>query len=539
LIEKERFNALLLKIMAENENMEERLKYVSARIYNTLDPGFVFPEETDESIKKRENFGIAFSGGGTRSASLTMGQMRSLDRIGILSRAKYVSAVSGGAWGSFPFTFLDSSISDETYYGPYLNPNQINMDNLEYAPDLSLTKAIDNATFIDKILPELDFGHDLFAQIVTKIILSPFKIGDQRKFFTLNQNSLDKILAVNPNLKTSDFYLVNPKKNRPFYIAGGTLIRPDYHRYQIEMTPLYVGVNAFFPKAGSDGHYDIGGGYVEPHGFNTDSPESIQDNVVRLRVGKLKNIFNLGDSVGTSSSAASEFAKKFGLSWLGFPEFKYWCNFKNPVKTHEKEYDFGDGGILENLAIMPLLKRKVEKIIVFVNCETPLIGGDETKGQITDSIPALFYPLNHQNGSGKFESNIVFANQKDKYQQLVNGLLEKIKNGQAPIHTDTYKVTKQPHYNITEEYDVQIMWVYNAKVGDWENKLKPDVKQLLQSSHLFKNFPNFKTFMQNSPEVLALRPVQSNMLAHLSSWIVDSNKDIIANFLNGKKGLIV
>jgi hypothetical protein len=525
--------------MENNENHEERLKYVSARIYNTLETGFVFPEETDESIKNRENFGIAFSGGGTRSVSMTMGQLRALDRIGILDSAKYMSAVSGGSWGSFPFVYLDGSIADELYYGPFLNPDQINTSDLECAPDFSLTKAIDNATFIDKILPELDFGHDLYAQIVSKIILSPFKIGDQRKFFTLNQGSLDKILAINSNLKASDFYLVNRKKNRPFFIAGATLIRPNFNRYQLEMTPLYIGVNALFAKAGADGRYDIGGGYVEPQGFNTDSPESIQENVARLRLGKLKNMFNLGDLVGASSSAASEFAKRFGLGWLGFPEFKYWGNFKNPVDTHEKEYDFGDGGILENLAIMPLLKRKVEKIIVFVNCQTPLTGADETQGQITDSIPALFYPLNHQNGSGKFESNIVFANQKDKYQQLVNDLKVKIQNGQPPIHINTYKVTKQPHYNITEEYDVQVMWVYNATVKEWEDKLKPDVKKLLKTSAMFKNFPYYKTFMENSPEVLALRPAQSNLLAHLSSWIVDSNKGVIEGFLKGKEILNV
>jgi hypothetical protein len=260
---------------------------------------------------------------------------------------------------------------------------------------------------------------------------------------------------------------------------------------------------------------------------------------VHLRVGKLKNMFNLGDVVGTSSSAPSEFAERFGLSWLGFPEFKYWSNFNNPVKTHEKEYDFGDGGILENLAIMPLLKRKVEKIIIFVNCQTPLTGADETKGQITDSIPALFYPLEHQSGSGKFDKNIVFANQKDKYQQLVNGLLEKIKNGQAPVYIDNYQVTKQPHYNITEEYQVKIMWVYNAKVAEWENKLNPEVKQLLNSSRKFENFPNIKTFMQNPPEVLALKPEQSNLLAHLSSWIINSNKNVIEAFLYGKNDLIV
>jgi hypothetical protein len=511
--------------------MEGRIKYVNARVYDTTKADFVYPEESIESIQKKENFGIAFSGGGTRAVSMTMGQLRALSQIGILDRSRYMSAVSGGCWATLPFMFLDSSIDDDVFWGPYLEPNKIDCHDLDYAPDFSLPKALQNATFLDKIFSELDFGHDLFAQIVSKIIMYPFKVGDQKKFFTLDQDSLEKILKINPDLKPDDFYLVNQRKNRPFYIAGGAMLRPDFKRYLLEMTPLYVGVNAFFPKSLSKDHFNIGGGYVEPHGFNTYAPKSIDNGIVHAFVGKVKNRFNLGDVVGTSSAAPAVFASKFGLSWLGFPEFKYWCNFNNPVDTKYQEYDFGDGGILENLGIMPLLKRKVEKIIVFVNCETPLTGPDETKDQITDSIPALFYPLKNQFGDKNFDENIVFANQREKYMLLVNDLIVKIKNGLAPIHINTYRVNKQPHYNITDEYDVKIMWVYNAAVKEWENSLKQDVKHLLQTSEMFVRFPHYRTFMENPPEALALKPPQVNLISQLCSWIVKSNKGVIEDFL--------
>ncbi|NJO92751.1 MAG: hypothetical protein HC831_30130, partial [Chloroflexia bacterium] len=200
-----------------------------------------------------------------------------------------------------------------------------------------------------------------------------------------------------------------------------------------------------------------------------------------------------------------------------------------------KEYDFGDGGILENLGIMPLLKRQVKKIMVFVNCQTPLTGGDEKEEQITDSIPALFRPLNKkQYGSPNFADNVVFANQLDKYEILVNDLLNKINHGHAPVHVNTYHVTKQPHYNITQEYDVEVMWIYNAPVLDWEEKLNIEVKHLLHNSRMFERFPYYRTFMENPPEIVELKPQQTNLISHLSAWIVASNAELINRFLEGK-----
>jgi hypothetical protein len=513
------------------KKLEDRIKYVKARVYDTTKPDFVFPEDTYKDISNRENFGITFSGGGSRAVSMAMGQLRALNKIGVLDRAKYLSAISGGSWASMPFIFLDEELRDDVFWGPYLKPDQINSQNLDYAPDYSLTKAIQNATFLDKIFSELDFGHDLYAQIVAKIILHPFKAGNQKKFFTLNTDSLEQILKINPFLKAEDFYLVNKSKNRPFYIVGGALLRPNYTRYLFEMTPLYVGVNAYFPKNKSKDRFDIGGGYVEPHGFNTFAPDEIKDDIIYTLLGKTKNMFNLGDMVGTSSAAPALFTNRFGIRWLGFPRFKYWCNFTNPVDTVCSDYDFGDGGILENIGIMPLLKRKVKKIISFVNCETVLTGPDDSLKQITNSISALFYKLHNQYGDKNFDENIVFANQKDKYLELVNDLLAKKSKGLPLIHTNTYRVTKQPHYNITEEYNVEIMWVYNETAFEWHNSLKPEIKKLIKSSPLFKGFPHYKTFMQNSPDALALKPPQVNLLSQLCSWIIDTNQDKIENFL--------
>src|SRR5690349_9818732 len=62
-----------------------------------------FPET--DALQGRPSLGIAFSGGGTRSATMSMGQLRGLQRLGILEKVTYISAVSGGSWASVPFVY--------------------------------------------------------------------------------------------------------------------------------------------------------------------------------------------------------------------------------------------------------------------------------------------------------------------------------------------------------------------------------------------------------------------------------------------------
>ena len=46
---------------------------------------------------QRAPVGIAFSGGGTRSACLTLGTLRALKHLGLLERTRVLSAASGGS----------------------------------------------------------------------------------------------------------------------------------------------------------------------------------------------------------------------------------------------------------------------------------------------------------------------------------------------------------------------------------------------------------------------------------------------------------
>jgi len=70
-------------------------------------PDFEFPETSQLDKLGKASIGIAFSGGGARSASCTLGQLRGLHALGLIDRTRYFSSVSGSSWTLVPFLYGD------------------------------------------------------------------------------------------------------------------------------------------------------------------------------------------------------------------------------------------------------------------------------------------------------------------------------------------------------------------------------------------------------------------------------------------------
>ena len=501
---------------------DTRLKYATTKVWDSTDSNFKFPEEGDSQLKLpdisgRPNVGIAFSGGGTRSASATLGQLRGLDKLDLLRSVRYISSVSGGAWTAVPFTYLPGSWTDEQFLGQPTEPRKISIEGLKRTDRNSFAHRIANSIIIDDFFEHAGklAGDETFSRAIGNIFLDGMGIDSLGRFFTFDDRTRDVILRRNKKMRAGDFYAA--RGGRPFLIAGSTILRPDNvtpkpRRIHFETTPLYAGVRVRHRKAGSQDR-DIGGGYLEPFAFDSDAPENAPNNrqEVTVRLGAKRHRYTLSDVMGSSGAAPAEVLDEIGLDFLGFPEFKHWPADR-PHRTSAKEYEFGDGGILENLGIMPLLMRRVQKIIVFVNTRDRLKGPGP--GEINDSIRPLF------GQTPDFTENHVFP--KSKYLRLVDGLLTAKSNGKTVMFRDTYPVRRARHYGIESGWEVTVLWVYNERVASWESKLREEVADLVSSGSL-GSFPHYKTFFQNPPKLIDLSATQVQMLAHLSCWNVTSN----------------
>jgi hypothetical protein len=507
--------------------MAPNSKYVTAKIFQGNLEDFVYPESNMPEFKEKMDMGLAFSGGGTRSASLTLGQLRALKQLGILDKCKYCSSVSGGTWGLTPYIFLDDSITDDEFLGIYKDPSSLTKLDLSYDDKKSLASAISNSKLVKEIFKNLLEGSEMFSRIIGDIFLKPFLLNEDI-FFTLNDSTLEAILQTNDNLTRNDFYTVS-SRNRPFLIVNCTILRSIEVRIPFEMTPLYCGINKLYVNAGADQRFDIGGGFVEPHGFDSDAPDDIFAQPYKVRLNR--NRLSISDMLGSSGAAPADIFRRFMPLIHLFPNFNYWSPIADKDKMREKEYDFGDGGLLENLGIMPLLRRKVGKVMVFVNGKTPIQKLDNGDYKISDSIPALFKEIPNQNGDKNFDKNIVLDNTDNQYEKLVDNLFQKQKEGLPTIHIDTYNVLKNDHHDIKGNWQVKICWVYNSRPAKWEESLTYEVKNSLVNNEYGKDFPYFNTFMENFPYIIELTLEQAQLASQLASWMIIESKNEILNFL--------
>ncbi len=496
---------------------ENRLKYVNARTWDTVVRPFQFPEWSDGDIQRRAECGVAFSGGGTRSASATLGQLRALSNLGLLRDIGYISCVSGGAWTSVPFTYLPDTWTDEAFLGPVLQPGEITPEHVEQTDRNSFAHRIANSVILDDFLKHAMrlAGDETYARALGESFLAPFQIDPLQRFFGYNDASILDVLQRNEKMQATDFFPV--RSGRPYLIVGGLILREDNpapkpKRIPFEMTPLYAGSYQPHPGSGSRGR-DIGGCYIEPFGFDSDGPERpIRNGLAEVRLGAANYRFTLSDVMGTAGAAPVEVLNRIGLDWIGLPEFKYWTTYNGkPINRRAKEYEFGDAGILENLGIMPLLIRKVRRIVVFINTRDPLIN----EVQINNSMPPLF------GQTPDFLDNHVFN--AAQYKPLVNALRRARNAGKPVTHRETYPVRQNDHYGVEGGWNVDILWVYNESVPEWESQLQPAVRGTIGRGSL-GNFPHYKTFFQNPPAIIDLSAKQASLLSHLSCWVTMSQE---------------
>lgn len=535
---------------------------------------FTYPEMDDaykDFFEGKEDFGISFSGGGTRSATCTMGQLRGLHAIGVLDKAKYIASNSGGTWGSLPYIYFKGDLEKE-FFGEYIPPEKLTIENVteidEYTFLYQITQAyIFAETFFKRVFQgEKD---ESFSLAIANIFLRPLKIGYTNKLFTLNDASFNRLKENNPNIEVSDFELVT--KGRPFHIANGTLHNWKFSRkgqnrlYHVEMTPLYAGIKTFHPKKG-DSNQDIGGGYVDPFAFDSIFVKKVQNRLSELieityaadSTAREKE-FTLADVMGISGSAASSgdvsvddntghfpsFIYK-GIAYLtdSLPEIHHFSpNAIEDENIESLEYNTGDGGPVDDIALMPLLARGIPKILCFCNVQFKVLEEDSGKfafkdSQIDEDVLSFF-------GLKRRHQKIVKIDREDAFQkvfpsvdfwEMLNGFKKAMTEDKPLIYEGTHKVLPNEYFGIKGGYRVKIMWFYNERCKDWEDKIDKNIFHELgdtigEKGKKLKNFPNFKTFSENVPQIINMYPPQVTLLSNYQTWIIHQNKQRILDFL--------
>ncbi len=510
--------------------------------------------------------GVCVSGGGSRSLSAEMGELRGLAAIGLLSKIGWLSTVSGGTWGGTLFNWAPASIADSTLLGPLqLDPSRLRWDSGGPIDDVGILDphAIGSAATrlgIEEMLDQaIDLYHagvpvsELWPRAIGELVLSPFALGDEpQRYFTWTPWWLENaVLPNNPKLGAGDFFTT--RTDRPYLVTNSTLFYPPTPPtlarrpgvltspwevgYEFETTPMVAGIPPGFPNAGppspgAPSSSDLGGGWVDPFVMGSVAPQSVSAGR-RFRVPAPANRFRLSDLAGLSSLAFAydvlDLAHKLHIHYLDnmVPQVTYWpvLNAAKLPRNAARPYLFGDGGNLENQGIMPLLRRRLLKVIAFVNTETQLsVQGAKSEVVVDSDLPPLFgLEWSATKGeyvaissSSPFRFNQVFD--RATFDDLRSQLWARAQAGATAMAVQQdVPVAANTHYGVPAGR-VDILWVYLHPVGWWQNRLHDTVRDWMEVEFWnYSMFPNYYTVDQ-----LHLNERQVNLLAHLTSWNVAS-----------------
>ncbi|MEK6299707.1 MAG: hypothetical protein AABO41_03220 [Acidobacteriota bacterium] len=396
--------------------------------------------------------------------------------------------------------------------------------------------------------------------------------------FSLSAAEVSKsITKYNPSLLPADFYLA--RDGRPSLIVNTNLLEnylvETSPQIPVQATPVATSVLGQSP----DGTV-VGGGGVESFGFtSTLLGPGIMSGTASISTSRN---YSLCDIAGCSSAFFAELMLQYidkgvqdivndledylvnDLHWsraaadfVGgllavalesftndasdvIPAYNYWPlgQMSNPSN---KTFGFSDGGSFDNTGVLGLLAQtNANKIIAFVNTETPLSGTPPNLGM--DSEIGLLFGYGGA-GPGDLTSVQVFDDTNQLYPggafaAVQTGLYNASRFGTSTLGTATAAFLQKglvtianPVANIAAGRVVDVLWVYNNQVRNWEGAItdsgiQQDLAQRSSVGSPLWNFPNYSTVEQIYLSVEAV-----NMLAQLSAWNVQQLSGTIAAWL--------
>lgn len=515
------------------------------------------------------NVGVCLSGGGSIAMVAAMGQLRGLHHLGLLSKVKALSTVSGGSWAATPFIYLPDKFPDRLFLGDFVeNPHDLTLSDSPAGTSLNYVAkgnlgyvasqksmiwenlALQAAELLEKCVPP---GR-IWNQLIGDNVLKPFGLSSFDSFFTYSKKMAEGILSRNPGLpKTYYTCQDSPGRiKRPFHICNTSMFitpRPGQSipgKYDllapVQCTPFFTGILG--KGLGKDTeHLEVGGGAVSSYAFDS-TVEEVDKHKHKVKVSQSSTL-TLADITGMSSAFYAtmfdEIAKPLDPTSLYWPAAN--------VKAGDGSINrFADGGDLEDNGVASILAYEdIDNLVVFVNALNPLSMDKNNGNIIVDTwIPTLFgfMPYQKKEKHGKkagyipytnistfnitepnrfYQHNKVFLPQR--FNELCEGLWKASECYRYPAVylQENLEVQQNPWFNVNGGRKVNVLWVHYNPVKHWREQLKCEVQNVLPPV-----FPGFEITQTHLPRYII------NLWAHLTSWIVNQEKEILNSMFKNK-----
>lgn len=369
-------------------------------------------------------------------------------------------------------------------------------------------------------------------------------------------------------LSNTTYRTVRP--NHPFPMIGTTYISLEKFNHLLpsdlderqfainSITPLYVGLDYARQITYRDVnllHQDenvLVGGFMEPHGYGSQGPESID---LTERYGPLSTLksgfttitqgaphaFTIQRAMAHSGFAPGAWVHH-EASFLGnavIDYMNYWSPNSAPKsKPANNQYLIGDGGNTDNGDLMASIRRGVRRIVIWDNPSSPLNTREAfdpwMRAPRSDDISSdlsAYFGYFWKSSTVSYRHNHVFR--QEDFPKVVNGLQVAQARGTGAVATFNLKTVENQFFGIPEGRELTVTFFHAGRCRVWEDLLPFETRQHVVPTRVnatdpqnlvqggpFANFPFFNTFTQ-----LDMSASQANLLSHLTTWVVMRNKE--------------
>lgn len=552
---------------------------LKSRIWVSQGLKYHFPEQCLKEVKSKPHIGACFSGGGTRAMTAAMGQLRALDHLGVIPTLRYITCVSGGSWASTIYTYYRKGAScDAELLGPITRAKGVTDQHVKNGLTSSqlafgATKSLEDIVAGWELDPFGNYtSHDVWNYSIGQAYLEHYGLFDSHTatnhpnnlpYFSYDVTTVGEIKQCNSRLIDKDFLTV--RAGRPYLIINSCVLLPQSDPNQadlinFEYTPLTVG-RPYLTKINNTNY---GGGFIEPFAYRGGAPVSAPDpkpcaksarpldSAGWVNIPEAKRHYSLTETTGTSSSAfAEELIKNYDTLRFDPQDFYWAVNGMGPYTGAEAL--FGDGGLLENNGIIPLIQRGIQLAIVFVNTETKLDPtfapndnshdeSNDPNGRCDVYIPSLF---GYANAKWKwyYPNNKVFPT--SEFKMVLDALNAKRAKNEPMIVNCQHTVVDNDSWGVKARKEkVWVTWCYLDRCTEWEANLgSANIRQQINEGNPpagqkpkgpYENFPNYKTLFQNGDNVVELTKEQITLLADFTCdcILLDEEQTIIQAIKN-------
>ncbi|WIA12481.1 hypothetical protein OEZ85_012516 [Tetradesmus obliquus] len=311
----------------------------------------------------------------------------------------------------------------------------------------------------------------------------------------------------------------------------------------MEFTPLYFGAPALHDRLRP---ITLGGGLAEPLAMHTLAPrkkaagntgnETV--DVYLLRAGSTSSLVH---AMGISSSAIPLMLAPNNLlasQLLNGHILNYW----NLWDYKQTLLSFVDEGAVDDLGVMPLLRRGVTNIVI---CLATHENPDSTIKAFAKSeyaLAGLFgaVPLNakdakgqplklHDTNSPATWSSMSQVFPAEGFPVLFDQYKASFLQGGAHIFNATYQVLPNSFHGVKGNYKVSVLWLLNGRSSQWEAALPQETQQWLApkrnaSSGPYGGYPNVYNVLQAPAQLVSL-------LSQQASWAVREKQSLVQDWV--------